>query len=436
MKARVTVLVSVGVAVIALSSFPVAALQEPAVPAKASPPLVIQVGVDLIQIDAAITDKYGRPVTDLRAEDFTLEIDGKRQPVTNAMFFEGGKGPAAIAEAKAAQPAASSPDRTLVFIVDDLNISFESMYKAKRGMQEFARGWDFKDTRVGLRSTSENGQTIALSRSPERLADAIKKVRYSSRSSKGGSSEIVAMGAGLEYGPSEFALPASSPIADPHRNWTGNPAMERSNFEHLVFSLLTTINSLRSVPGRKAVVLVSEGFTLGWDRDRLGVASPFDSLFADNDGVDAALRMIVEVANRASVVIYTIDPSGLLPSGAGADVAFAPSLADRTAAWFERVGTQGTLQRLAEDTGGLSVYNRNDLKGGLNEVVSDQRSYYLVGFEPPKSAFERTSGRPKFHDIKLKVNRPGVRVRTRAGFYGVTDKEVIERAPLTVSPEY
>jgi VWFA-related protein len=100
------------------------------------------------------------------------------------------------------------------------------------------------------------------------------------------------------------------------------------------------------------------------------------------------------------------------------------------------VGTQGTLQRLAEDTGGLSVYNRNDLRRGLNEIVSDQRAYYLIGFEPPKSAFVRTSDRPKFHEIKLSVNRPDVRVRTRAGFYGVTDKEVIERAPLVATPEH
>ena len=439
MKARVGVLVLSGAAAIALSSFPVSALQDPAAPAKASPPLVIRVGVDLIQIDAAVTDKEGRPVTDLRAEDFTIEIDGKKQPVSNAMFFEGGPGSGAAGAASTAPTAAvPNPDRTLVFIVDDLNISFESMYKARLAMQKFAAGWDFREARVGLRSTSENAQGIVLSRSPERFDEALQRVRYSTRSSKGGSSTPVAMREGPEAGPASGYPVAwnSGASVDLHGNWSANPAMERSNFEQRIYSLLSTINALRSIPGRKAVVLVSEGFTVGSERDRMGVASPFDSLFADRDSVDSALRLIVEVANRASVVIYTIDPSGLLPSGPGADAAVAPSVDALRDAWFAHVGTQGTLQRLAEDTGGLSVYNRNDLKRGLIEVVSDQRAYYLVGFEPPRSAFARTSGRPKFHEIKLKVNRPDVRVRTRAGFYGVTDKEVIERAPLVISPEY
>ena len=439
MKARVGVLVLSGAAAIALSSFPVSALQDPAAPAKASPPLVIRVGVDLIQIDAAVTDKEGRPVTDLRAEDFTIEIDGKKQPVSNAMFFEGGPGSGAAGAASTAPTAAvPNPDRTLVFIVDDLNISFESMYKARLAMQKFAAGWDFREARVGLRSTSENVQGIVLSRSPERFDESVRKVRYSTRSSKGGSSTPVEMREGPEAGPASGYPVAwnSGAAVGLHGNWSANPAMERSNFEQRIYSLLSTINALRSIPGRKAVVLVSEGFTVGGDRDRMGVASPFDSLFADRDSGDSALRMIVEVANRASVVIYTIDPSGLLPPGPGAEAALAPSLNAQRDAWFARIGTQGTLQRLAEDTGGLSVYNRNDLKRGLVEVVSDQRAYYLIGFEPHRSAFDKPSGRPKFHEIKLKVNRPDVRVRTRAGFYGVTDQEVIDRAPLVASPEF
>ncbi len=429
-----------GAAALALaSSITVSAQQVPSPGAPASPPLVIRVGVDLIQIDAAVTDKEGHPVTDLRAEDFTIEIDGKKQPVSNAMLVEGGPGSGAGGPNLPAPRAASPiPDHTLVFIVDDLNISFESIYKARLAMQKFAAGWDFREARVGLCATSEKVQGIVLSRSPERFDESVRKIRYSSRSSKGGSSTPVGMREGPEAGPaSGYPMAWSSGASvDLHGNWSANPAMERANFEQRIYSLLSTINALRSIPGRKAVVLVSEGFTVGSDRDRMGVASPFNSLFADEDSVDSALRMIVEVANRASVVIYTIDPSGLLPPGPGAEAALAASLDAQRDAWFARIGTQGTLQRLAEDTGGLSVYNRNDLKRGLVEVVSDQRAYYLIGFEPPASAFEKPSGRPQFHEIKLKVNRSGVRVRTRAGFYGVTDQEVIERAPLIASPQF
>jgi VWFA-related protein len=217
----------------------------------------------------------------------------------------------------------------------------------------------------------------------------------------------------------------------------GNPALSRANYDQRVYNLLSTINTLRSVPGRKALVLVSEGFRLSRDRDGTGVASPFDALFSESWGLDdSVLRMIIEVANRASVVIYTVDPAGLLPAGPGPEVATPPSIGERQAAWFSRVDNLYTLQRLAEDTGGLAIYNRNDLEGGFNAVVNDQRAYYLVGFEPPKASFEKSSGRPKYHDIKLKVSRPHIQVRTRAGFYGVTDEEVIERAPLKTMPEF
>ena len=147
-----------GATVIALSSFPVSALQDPAAPTKASPPLVIKVGVDLIQLDAVVTDKNGQPVRDLRPEDFTLEVDGKVQPVTNAMFFEGTAGSGVGTSADPSRTAgASSPDRTVVFMVDDLNTSFESMYKARRAIRLFAADWDFKEARVGLTTTSDDG---------------------------------------------------------------------------------------------------------------------------------------------------------------------------------------------------------------------------------------------------------------------------------------
>jgi VWFA-related protein len=341
----------------------------------------------------------------------------------------GAKSPESLAVA----PATPSHDRTLVFVVDDLNISFGSMYYARRAMKAFAAGWDPQEAKVGVSFTSDESATIRLSRSPQRFDEALGTMPYSMRSSKGISSEPTFL-RGLAGGAPLTDHEVQAPVD--LSSISRNPAIEYGNLQQRVFSLLSTINAMRSVPGRKAVVFVSEGFEISGDRDRVGVNSPFDSLFgaATNDAY-RMVRMITEVANRASVVIYTIDPSGLVSGMPGADVASAPSMGDMQGAWFSRVGTQGTLLQLSADTGGLSVYNRNDLKGGMRDVVEDQRAYYLVGFEPPKTAFAKDPTKAKFHSIKLRVNRKDVRVRTRAGFFGVTDKEVIERAPLTVSPE-
>jgi VWFA-related protein len=407
-----------------LTSLTVAARHDAAIaPPQGPAPLVIRVGVDLIQIDAAITDRAGQPVRDLRAEDFTIEVDGKKQTVSNVTFFDHrtDAGGSKRGESAAVAPGTPAPDRTLVFIVDDLNISFINMYYARRAMKAFAAGWDAREAKVGVSFTSDESATIRLSRSPEGFDEALRGMSYNMRSSKGVSS-------GPTFLSGDDQMPGLSASS-------GNPAMAYGNLQQRVFSLLSTLNAMRAVPGRKAVVFVSEGFEISGDRERLGVHSPFDSIFGSTtDGAYRMVRMITEVANRASVVIYTIDPSGLVSGMPGADVASAPSIGAMQAAWFSRVGTQGTLQQLSADTGGLSVYNRNDLTRGLTDVVEDQRAYYLIGFEPPKTAFAADPAKAKFHSIKLRVNRPDVRVRTRAGFFGVTDKDVIDRAPL-VSPE-
>jgi VWFA-related protein len=386
------------------------------------PAPVIQVGLDVIRIDVSVTDAKGRPVTDLRPEEFRLLVGGKPQRVANAAFF-GREAAAGVDAGRAgASGASGGRERSLVFLVDDLNMSLSSMYSARRALKAFASGWSSEEAMLAVRLTSEKPESMLLSRNPSRFDATIDALRYNIRSDKGASSAASDDGV--------FGNETSPRIGGSHQD----PAM-RANFDQRIYSLVTTINALRSVPGRKAVILVSEGLTVSPNRrDQLGIDSPFDALFADS-GTEAALRMIVEVANRASVVVYTMDPSGLVSDWPAASAAHAPSEEARALVSQNRQEIQGTLARLASDTGGLSVFNRNDLKRGLVDVAEDQRSYYLIGFEPPDAAFSRSkSGEPKFHEIKLAVNRPGIRVRTRAGFYGVTDEDVLKRAPLMPLP--
>lgn len=152
--------------------------------------------------------------------------------------------------------------------------------------------------------------------------------------------------------------------------------------------------------------------------------------------------MIVEVANRASTVVHTVHPAGIAaPWPGGGDgasaLAGAPGteepLGPAVSYALDQMERRQVLQSLAAETGGLAVFSRNGLERGLLRIAEDQRSYYLIGFEPPKSVFARSWLKTKFQKIKLTVDRPDVRVRTRAGFYGVTDAEVLKRAPLSAS---
>jgi hypothetical protein len=76
---------------------------------------------------------------------------------------------------------------------------------------------------------------------------------------------------------------------------------------------------------------------------------------------------------------------------------------------------------MADRTGGLMVKASNDPGRGLKRALDDQQGYYLIGYAPPAAFFERVGGRPLFHKIQVSVRRPGLRVRSRAGFYGVPD---------------
>lgn len=429
MKTRAGVLALSGAAVVAFCTFSVGANQNTP---KTPQPLVIQVGVDLIQIDATVTDKRGRPVTDLRAEDFTLEVDGKKRPLTNAIHFGAPAVAAAVSDSgpetdvtQQAEGSEPSPGNTVVFVIDDLNMSFNSMYQARRGLTKFASEWEESRTRAAVRTTSDDSLTFTLFNNAAEFENAAAQLRYNIRSDKG----IGSFGATLS---DRGSSPGMAAVMD--QNMAANRALLDANLKQRFRSLLSTISSLRPVPGRKAVVLVSEGFTAppSEGSPTFGAEGALSSLFLGTGEITEGVRLITEVANRASVVLYAVDPRGLIVDMPGAAHDPTPGqlrnmVRDRM---FERLASHASLQELADATGGRAFVNTNDLRGGFGDVLRDQAAYYLIGFEPHDDTFARSSGRPRFHKIKLKVNRPNLRVRTREGFYGVTDQEVNDRAPV------
>lgn len=94
--------------------------------------------------------------------------------------------------------------------------------------------------------------------------------------------------------------------------------------------------------------------------------------------------------------------------------------------------SQGGLNYLAQQTGGLFIRNSNDISRGIVRVLDDQKGYYLIGYVPEESTFKPVGGRSKFHSIRVRVKRPGLHVRSRAGFYGISDDE--QARPADAAP--
>jgi len=89
--------------------------------------------------------------------------------------------------------------------------------------------------------------------------------------------------------------------------------------------------------------------------------------------------------------------------------------------------TQEGMAYLAEQTGGFAVMNTNDLPRGLGRITDDVRDYYVIGYTPQHGTFLPNGKKPALHKISIKVKRPGMQVKTRREFLGVSDPQETTR---------
>jgi hypothetical protein len=177
------------------------------------------------------------------------------------------------------------------------------------------------------------------------------------------------------------------------------------------------IDGLRDMPGRKSIVLFSENLRLTFE-----VGRPF---YLDT------LRRLTDLANRASVVINTIDPRGQQALSDVRDSAISRPgglgnlIMQRQAEMFD---SQEGLAVLAENTSGLFIKNNNLVDEALDEVLADSEGYYLVGYHPDAATFDSKSGEPLYHKVRVLLKIPGPHVRSRSGFFG--DPEAERGEPL------
>ena len=197
-------------------------------------------------------------------------------------------------------------------------------------------------------------------------------------------------------------------------------------------------NSMRTLPGRKSLVLISGGLPLsetGVSQVRLGNApTPVVETRAFLNNVNYLLKQLVDRASRAGVVINTLDVRGLnalrgvsrftdpgneATSRLGGGQGMAGQGRLPNAGTFDNLaldtmsGHQG-LQALADATGGVSVVNTNSFREGLDRILA-RSSYYLLAYTPSE-AFDN-----KYHKLDIKVTRPGLKIYSREGYFATPD---------------
>ena len=125
---------------------------------------------------------------------------------------------------------------------------------------------------------------------------------------------------------------------------------------------------------------------------------------------ESDLREVYDTANRNNVAIYAVDPRGL----PGFEFDINEGVGLQTDSQYLN-STMDTLRTLAENTDGRAIVNRNDLDVGMKQITRDSSAYYLIGYNSSQAPSDG-----KFHEIKVRVKRPGVQVRARKGYWALT----------------
>ena len=388
---------------------------------------IVKISTALIQIDATVTDKNGKIISDLKPEEVEIYENGKKQQISNFSFVSNVRTESETPDTTPGNIAAPQPPptvrpeqvrRTIALVVDDLTLSFESTHFVRQALKKFVdEQMQPGDLVAIIRTGAGIGALQQFTNDKRQLYAAIEKVRWN----PAGGGGIGAFAPLESLPPANPALSQQEQREEADRQQAGENS--RNDFRQSLFATGTLgainyiVRGMQDLPGRKSIMLMSDGFKL-FTKNEDG--------FVDSTRVLDSLRRLVDQANRASVVVYTMDARGLQTlgltaadntGGRSADQ-IEQSISDRKNELFD---TQDGLVYLAKQTGGISILNNNDLSSGIRRMLNDQ-SYYLIGYQPEDETFDPKIRR--FNKLEIKITRPGARVRYRSGFFGVSDEQI------------
>jgi VWFA-related protein len=408
----------------------------------------IREGVRAVLVDVVVRDRRGQPVRDLTQSDFELIEDGVAQAIGSfAPMFErpaAEPAPATPQPAVIGAPSAPMPQFTggpgvTALVFDRLSP------EARRRAAEAARSYlgakeesadyvavfgidlslaafvPFTRNAVALRKALDAMVTSASAgyTSPEArqaIADATQAANTAAQNASNAIAGATGPGAAAAIG----SAPADAILTRMQAEAVkGFQAMDRDQQGYATTNaLFSIVTALGRIPGRKSVVVFSEG-----------IAIP--------PAVHRFYLGVIDAANRANVSIYTMDAAGLRAESdrsrirdavnqqgkVGINTGYA---ADGAGGAYTRTleGNEDNLRsdpayglnELASSTGGLFFNNTNNLKPAFERVESDQRNYYLLGYTPANTKFDG-----RFRKIEVRVKRENVAVAARKGYFAVRD---------------
>ena len=439
--------------------------------------------VNVVNVDVVVADQDGWPVTGLRAEDFVLLENGVPVPISNFYAIENGRSvdfalPEPDGDRKPIVEPAAVPAHLLVY-VDNTNLSPTNRRRVLSQLRQFLRENWTDALRVSLVS-NDSGLVINQSFTSEQRRFFAALDRLEERSSGRAMYELEENTLLREIsavdldesrlfrtpsGPAGGAGPGNTVPGQTNNVLDQNTAVARMEEEALALVpqlrafasarsdhlrstlgvLLRFIDATAGVPGRKAVLHVSDGLEMRPGEQlfesfqnrfrRLPRVAGRYSAALESAAFDlsALYQDVVARANAARVTFYTIDAS--IPTSferTSASSAARPTRDMRD--WDLRFSTtaddnqDSTLLLMAEGTGGRAAVSPSALGGLLESSLADFENYYSLGFQIPATepATEATPREQRRLEVRTKI--PDLRRRyRRSGLDKSADEQMAER---------
>src|SRR5438067_2127164 len=397
--------------------------QQPAPPPDQTPqPPIFRTGINYVRVDVIVTEnKSGNSVADLKPGDFDVLEDGKPQTIDTFKLIrlDGGlveatKEPVRQIRTEYDEESEAARDDVRLFAIflDDYHVRRGTSLSVRNPLSRFLDTQIGPTDMIGVMYPLESTSSVRMTRNHDAVMKAMQQFQ----------------GRKYDYTPrNEFEERyANYPteIVEKIRNQVSLSAIK---------SPVVHMGSLKE--GRKSLILVSEGFTNalppqmrnpnaqlpGYGNPNAfnpgaGANDPNEDryqFFANMD-LESDLREVYDAANKNNVSIYAVDPRGL--PGFEFDINENVGSFQVDSQYLN--STMNTLRELAENTDGRAIVNRNDLDVGMKQIIRDSSAYYLIGYNSTQAPADG-----KFHEIKVRVKRPGVQVRARKGYWALTAEE-------------
>jgi VWFA-related protein len=374
---------------------------------------------DLVRLEVIVEDEEGRPVRGLTQADFTLIDRKKPQPI--ALFEEmSGAGRPLAPPVRHTAPvrdvatnASGKASTFIILVVDDMVM--RSYYEKTKALARDVVD-RFGQTSVMAMLVTSGTDGVEATDDPALIHAVIDR-----------------LGAKADRVPEAMGNQVSKPtLAEKNRALSFGDRPELSDAagcHHTVLQQAALMTIADEAP-RKMLVYITP-----FCEDPTGAVLLSDELKAA--GYRALVQSpgvyldMIDAMRRSNVSVYALDPRGKLDFKL--DQFSVPDVVGENPPpprMMSRPGnpvfqSQEGLRTLTAINGGLAITNSNDFEVGLEQIAQDLTDFYILGFYPPD-----TKG-TEFRSIEVQVNRPGLTVRSRAGYVsGSGPKLKVNKDPM------